>query len=303
MRILVTGGAGFIGSHIVDKYINLGHEVAIIDNLSTGFEVNLNPKAKFYKEDIANLKKIEEIFKKFNPEVVNHHAALAEVVKSLRDPTKTLGVNVLGTANLLLSGGKSGIKKFIFSSTGGAIYGDPKNPPVDEDCKAEPLSPYGLSKLLGEKTIEFYANTYGFGYVIFRYSNVYGPRQNPKGEAGVVAIFSDLIKSGEKPKIFGDGSKTRDYVYVSDIVNANEIALGVESNQIFNLGWGVEVSDKQIFDEIASTLNFKEDPIYADFRKGEVNRISLDASKAKNLIGWEPKIKLSQGVEATVTKP
>jgi len=302
MKILVTGGAGFIASHIVDKYIDIGHEVAVIDNLSTGFEANLNPKAKFYKEDIVNLEKIEAIFEEFNPDVINHHAALAEVAKSLRDPTKTLEVNVLGTANILLAGGKSGIKKFIFSSTGGAIYGDPQNPPVDESCEPEPLSPYGLSKLLGEKTIEFYANIYGFEYMIFRYPNVYGPRQNPKGEAGVVAIFGELIKSGDKPTIFGDGSKTRDYVYVEDIVNANVIALETKGNNILNLGSGIEVSDKQIFDEVAGVLDFNEEPIYADFRKGEVNRISLDASKAKSSIGWEPTVKLSEGIRATVSK-
>jgi len=303
MRILITGGAGFIGSHIVDKYLSLGHEVAVVDDLSSGSGDNVNEKAEFYGVDITDIGKIEKVFDEFKPVVVNHHAACAEVAKSLRDPTKTLEVNVLGTANVLSIGGKIGIKKFIFSSTGGAIYGDPENPPVDENCSPHPLSPYGLSKLLGEKTIEFYARTYGFDYVIFRYSNVYGPRQNPKGEAGVVAIFGDLMNSGERPTIFGDGSKTRDYVYVDDIVRANELALGLGDNHLLNLGWGVEVSDKQIFDEVAHSLGYAKEPIYADFRDGEVNRISLDASKANGAIGWEPEIRLTDGIKLTLSSP
>jgi len=302
MRTLVTGGAGFIGSHIVDKYLGLGHEVVVVDNLSTGSRKNLNPKANFFKADITNGVEIEKIFKEFKPNAVNHHAALAEVAKSLRDPQRTLEVNVVGTANLLSAGSKQGIEKFIFSSTGGAIYGDPKNPPVDESHPPEPLSPYGLSKLLGEKTIEFYSKTQGFEFVILRYSNVYGPRQDPKGEAGVVAIFSGLIKSGERPTIFGDGSKTRDYLHVSDIVKANELALKVKGNHLLNIGSGTEISDKQIFAEVAKALEYKDEPIYADFRKGEVNRIALDASRAKNTLGWEPQIKLSGGVEATVAE-
>ena len=300
MKILVTGGAGFIGSHIVDRYIDLGHEVAVIDDLSKGSKDNLNPNAKFYKEDITRLEKVEKIFNEFLPDVVNHHAALAEVAKSIRDPARTLEVNVLGTANVLFAGGKSGIKKFIFSSTGGAIYGNPETIPADEECRPSPLSPYGLSKLLGEKTIEFYARTHKFDYVIFRYSNVYGPRQNPKGEAGVVAIFGELIRSGKKPTIFGDGSKTRDYIYVGDIVNANELALNAKGNHILNLGSGIEVTDKEVFDGVARELNFRQDPIYNDFRDGEVVRIALDSSAAKRVLGWEPAIDLVKGLKQTL---
>ena len=300
MKILVTGGAGFIGSHIVDRYIDLGHEVAVIDDLSKGSKDNLNPNAKFYKEDITRLEKVEKIFNEFLPDVVNHHAALAEVAKSIRDPARTLEVNVLGTANVLFAGGKSGIKKFIFSSTGGAIYGNPETIPADETCKPNPLSPYGLSKLLGEKTIEFYARTYKFDYVIFRYSNVYGPRQNPKGEAGVVAIFGELIRSGKKPTIFGDGSKTRDYIYVGDIVNANELALNAKGNHILNLGSGIEVTDKEVFDGVARELNFRQDPIYNDFRDGEVVRVALDSSAAKRTLGWDPKTDLAEGLRQTL---
>ena len=299
MKILVTGGAGFIGSHVVDRYVDLGHEVAVIDNLSTGFEKNLNAKAKFFKADIRELEKIYEIAGDFKPDVINHHAALAEVTKSIENPSDTLAVNVMGTANVLLAGGKASIKHFIFSSTGGAIYGDPVHLPADESCKPAPLSPYGLSKLLGENIIEFYARIYGLTYTIFRYSNVYGPRQNPGGEAGVVAIFTNLIKSGTRPTIFGDGSKTRDYVYVGDVVSANELALDTTENNLLNLGWGKEISDKEIFDAIASALNFSKDSIYAPFREGEVSKISLDSTKARKILGWVPKVNITEGINIT----
>ena len=302
MKILVTGGVGFIGSHIVDAYINLGYKVVVIDNLSTGFRKNLNPKAKFYKADIGDLLKIEKIFQKEKPQIVNHHAAIAEVVKSLRDPLPTLNVNVIGTINLLLAAGKIRVKKFIFSSTGGAIYGQPDKIPADENTPAIPLSPYGLSKLLGEECIKFYAKHYGFDYLIFRYPNVYGPRQNPKGEAGVVAIFSGLMRKGKQPTIFGDGSKTRDYVHIDDIVRANIIGLHKGKNEILNLGWAKKISDQKIFDTIAKNLNFKKPPIYAPFRKGEVYQIALSANKAKKILNWQPQIKLKEGVRKTLLK-
>jgi len=300
MKILVTGGVGFIGSHIVDAYINLGYKVVVIDNLSTGFRKNLNPKAKFYKVDIGDLPKIEKIFQKEKPQIVNHHAAIAEVVKSLRDPLPTLNVNVIGTINLLLVAGKIRVKKFIFSSTGGAIYGQPDKIPADENTPAIPLSPYGLSKLLGEECIKFYAKHYGFDYLIFRYPNVYGPRQNPKGEAGVVAIFSGLMRKGKQPTIFGDGSKTRDYVHIDDIVRANIIGLHKGKNEIFNLGWAKKISDQKIFDTIAKNLNFKKPPIYAPFRHGEVYQIALSAKKARKNLGWQPQISLEEGIKKTV---
>ena len=300
MKILVTGGVGFIGSHIVDAYINLGYKVVVIDNLSTGFRKNLNPKAKFYKVDIGDLPKIEKIFQKEKPQIVNHHAAIAEVVKSLRDPLPTLNVNVIGTINLLLAAGKIRVKKFIFSSTGGAIYGQPDKIPADENTPAIPLSPYGLSKLLGEECIKFYAKHYGFDYLIFRYPNVYGPRQNPKGEAGVVAIFSGLMRKGKQPTIFGDGSKTRDYVHIDDIVRANIIGLHKGKNEILNLGWAKKISDQKIFDTIAKNLNFKKPPIYAPFRHGEVYQIALSAKKARKNLGWQPQISLEEGIKKTV---
>ncbi len=303
MKIIITGGAGFIASHVADAYIKAGHKVSIIDNLSTGFLKNVNPKARFYKADIRDLAEIERIFKKEKPEIVNHHAAIAEVVKSLRDPIPTLEVNVLGTTNVLLAFANHGTgknKKFIFSSTGGAIYGEPKKIPADETTPAMPLSPYGLSKLLGEETIKFYARQYGFRYFIFRYPNVYGPRQNPKGEAGVVAIFGGLMKAGKQPTIFGDGTKARDYVFVADIARANIMALRKGINETTNLGWGEKTTDQMIFKTISETINYSGKPVYAPYRKGEVYKIAIKAQKAKKILGWSPSITLTEGIKKTI---
>lgn len=295
--ILVTGGAGFIASHVVDAYIKLGHKVIVVDNLSTGSNENINPKAIFYDVDIRNRQAIEDIFKRHRPKIVNHHAAIAEVIKSLKDPIPTIEVNVMGTINLLMAGKDNGMEKFIFASTGGAIYGEPEKIPANEKTPATPLSPYGLSKLQGEEAIACYARNFGFDYLIFRYPNVYGPRQNPHGEAGVVAIFGGLIVDGQRPTIFGDGTKARDYVYVDDIVRANIIALTNGTNNIVNLGWGIKITDRMVFDAVAEAISSNSiDPIYADCRKGEVYQIALDAKKAKKILGWRPKIKFKQGV-------
>lgn len=299
-KILVTGGAGFIASHITDEYIRLGHKVAVIDNLATGFRRNVNKKAVFYKTDIRDKKAMEKIFRKERPRIVNHHAAIAEVVKSLRDPLPTFEVNLLGTANVLLYSGLNGAKKFIFSSTGGAIYGQPKKIPADEKTAITPLSPYGLSKFLGEEMIKFYAQTYGFNFLIFRYPNVYGPRQNPQGEAGVVAIFGGLMRKGIRPTIFGDGAKSRDYVFVDDITRANVIALKKGKNEIINLGWSKEISDRKIFNNVANAVGFKEKPVYASHRQGEVRRIALAAQKAEKILGWKPKISIETGIQNTI---
>ena len=303
MKIIVTGGAGFIGSHVVDEYVNAGHRVVVIDNLRTGFKKNVNPKAKFYNADIEDRAAMDRIFKKERPEIVNHHAAIAQVVESVRDPLPTLRVNVLGIANALIAFGTYGRgarHKFIFSSTGGAMYGTPKKLPVAETQASLTLSPYGLSKQLGEETIKFYARFFGFDYFIFRYANVYGPRQNPKGEAGVVAIFGRIMKSGAQPTIFGDGTKARDYVYVGDVARANLAALRRGKDETANLGLGALVTDQMIFDAIAKEVGFKGTVKYAPYRTGEIYRISLDARKAKKILGWTPKVKLREGIQRTL---
>lgn len=299
MKIIVTGGAGFIGSHIVDAYVAAGNRVVVIDDLSTGFHRNIHPKAKFYRADIKDEKKIVKIFKREKPEVVNHHAAMIEVVRSLREPASTFATNVLGMANVLNTFGVYGVgrnKKFIFASSGGAIYGEPKKIPVAEDAPIMPLSPYGLSKLLGEEMTRFYARHFGFNFTILRYANVYGPRQNPRGEAGVVAIFGGLMKDGKSPTIFGDGTKSRDYVYVSDVVRANQFALKKGNDKTVNIGRGERVTDKIVFETVAKSLNFKKEPVYAPYRKGEVYSISLNARQAGRLLGWHPQKDFKTGI-------
>jgi UDP-glucose 4-epimerase len=322
MKIIVTGGAGFIGSHIVDAYLAAGHTVVVIDNLSKGFRRNLNPKATFHKADITDLAAMERIFKKERPEAVNHHAALAEVVASVRNPEPTLTTNVIGTANVLMAFGRYGRepktsrsaasrtrghvgaahRRFIFASTGGAMYGDPQRVPVNEDAPQEPLSPYGLSKLLGEDTVHYYARQFGFTPVIFRYANVFGPRQNPKGEAGIVAIFGGLMKKGLRPTIFGDGTKSRDYIYVGDVAAANLAALTRGAARaggrpaVFNIGRGILTTDRAMFDAIAHEAGYATPPKFAPFRPGEITRISLDASRARRALGWKPRTDIPEGV-------
>lgn len=303
MKILVTGGAGFIGSHLVDAYIKRGAKVGVLDLLLTGRRKNLNPRAAFYKADIRNLKEVERIIGKFQPDVISHQAAVAEVIKSMRDPIPTLQTNVLGTVNVALAFGlnsRSRNKKFIFASTGGAIYGEPRKIPASEDSPAAPISAYGLSKKLGEEAVRFYSRQFGYDYTILRYANVYGPRQNPKGEAGVVAIFGGLMKAGKRPKIFGDGTKTRDYVHVADVVRANLLALQKGSGATLNLGWGREISDREVYKAVSRATGFKGKPIFAAYRPGEIVRITLDARRAKKTLGWSPKVAFFNGVEATV---
>jgi UDP-glucose 4-epimerase len=227
MKILVTGGAGFIGSHVVDAYLELGHEVVVVDNLSSGSIENLNPKAKFYKMDIRD-SDIEDLFKNEKPDIVNHHAAQMDVRKSVEDPIYDADVNIIGSLNLLQNCIRYGVKKFIFASTGGAIYGEQDYFPADEEHPTRPLSPYGVAKLTVEKYLYFYKEVHGLNYVVLRYANIYGPRQNPHGEAGVVAIFTSKMLKGEQPVINGDGFQTRDYTFVGDVVRANVLALNYD---------------------------------------------------------------------------
>ena len=226
MKILVTGGAGFIASHLVDRLIAHGHRVIVVDNLSAGQKENVNPKASFYLTDICDAQALEEVFKRERPEIVNHHAAHVNVRKSVEMPVYDANINILGSLNLCELSKKYQIKKFIYVSTGGAVYGEPKDLPVQETCPVEPLSQYGVSKHTVEHYLSIFYKLYGLNFTVLRYPNVYGPRQSPHGEAGVVAIFSELLLQNKPPTIFGDGSKTRDYVYVEDIVAANLMVLG-----------------------------------------------------------------------------
>jgi len=298
VKILVTGGAGFIGSHIVDGFLAAGHEVRVIDDLSTGKRANLNSKATFYNVDIRSAE-IAEIFAKENPDVVCHHAAQMDVRRAVREPQFDASVNVLGSVNVLESARQSGVKKIIYASTGGAVYGEPASLPVHEGHAIAPLSPYGLTKHTFEEYLALYRRLYGCAYTVLRYPNVFGPRQDPHGEAGVVAIFIQKMLAGEQPTIFGDGTKTRDYVYIDDIVAANLLAIDAKSD-VYNLGWGKEVSDYQIFCAVRDALGVTAEPHFGQKRPGEIDRICLDRQRIYRDLGWRPRVSLAEGVARTV---
>jgi len=299
MICLVTGGAGFIGSNIVDRLIEKNHKVIIIDNLTTGTKENINKKAVFYKLDIRD-KNVEDVFKKEKPEIVFHTAAQIDVRKSVENPIEDSEINILGSLNILENCKKYNVKKFIFSSTGGAIYGDTNNIPTTEKEKARPISPYGTAKLTIENYLYYYNTVFNLKYVSLRYSNVYGPRQNSKGEAGVVAIFTDKLLKNEQPVINGDGKQTRDYVYVKDVVNANLFAFEKDIKGIYNIGTSKETDVNKIFQLINKSLGNKAEEKHAPAKKGEQMRSCLDYSKAKKILGWEPEYDVEKGIKETV---
>ena len=296
MKILVTGGCGFIGSHIVDTYVAKGHDVVVIDDLSTGTIDNLNSKAKFYEEDING--NIEPIFREERFELVNHHAAQINVRTSVDDPVYDARVNVLGTLNLLQMAKNFSVKRFIYASSGGAVYGEPEEYPIKETMVLCPLSPYGASKVAAERYIITFAELYDLDYVILRYSNVYGPRQIIKSEAGVISIFIDRILKNEPCIVFGDGRQIRDYVNVGDVVQANISALDCNPN-IFNIGTGIETSVNDLIDVFSSILERDVAHEHVAPRPGEVFRNVLDYSRASSEIGWQPKIELKTGMLKT----
>jgi len=383
MKILVTGGAGFIGSNVVDALVREGHEVAVLDNLSTGRKENLNPDAKFHNVDITDFEGVEKVFKDFKPEILYHLAAQIDVRKSVSDPVFDGMINVLGSINLFKLSVEYGVKRVIFSSTGGALYGEPLKLPATEDTPVEPLSPYGVSKYCGENYLNYFKRlyggdryaplrsahddsegrlsggdrdtplcspkndgkarllggdqnapisyphedrkgsfsegeqnnptssaqnvenkglpeeTHGFERVILRYANVYGPRQDPLGEAGVIAIFIGKILKGERPIIYGDGTQTRDYIFVEDVVRANLLALtGKEGT--YNIGTGIETSVNELVEILSEVFGKKIEPIYADERPGEVKRIALDGTFAKEALGFVPHYSLYEGIKKTV---
>ncbi|MCU0406003.1 MAG: NAD-dependent epimerase/dehydratase family protein [Ignavibacteriaceae bacterium] len=298
MKILVTGGAGFIASQIADSYIREGHEVYILDNLSTGFEKNINPKAHFIKSDISS-PAILDIFKKEKFDVVNHHAAQIDVRKSVNDPIFDANTNILGSINLLQCCIKTGVKKFMFASTGGAVYGEQEYFPADEKHPTNPVSPYGITKLAIEKYLFFYKNEYGLSHTILRYANVYGPRQNPFGEAGVVAIFTSKLLKNENPIINGDGKQTRDYVFVEDVVKANVVTLNSLSSNIYNIGTGIETSVNQLFEKLNNIAGSKAVEKHGPSPKGEQARSVITSDKLFNEFHWKPSVKIDEGLRKT----
>ena len=297
MKILVPGGAGFIGSHVVDGYVAAGHRVTVLDNLSTGNKRNLNPRARFIKGDVAG-KKLAVLFKAGRFDAVNHHAAQIDVRRSVTDPLFDVRVNVLGLVNVLEAARAYGVKKVMFSASGGTYYGECGRPAVESDPPA-PLSPYGVSKLAGEHYVRAYGARHGIRFTVFRYANVYGPRQDPHGEAGVVAIFCNRILAGETSFIFGDGRQQRDYVYVGDVARASLAALRRGDGESVNIGTGRAASVNELFRILkkasGADASFERRPA----RTGELFRSCLNVAYAKKVLGWAPKVELEEGLKET----
>ena len=300
MKILLTGGAGFIGSHVADLLIKEGHHVIIIDNLSHGGKIHINPAAFFYHLDIRD-ESLEEVFAREKPEVLNHHAAQVSVRDSVTDPIYDLEVNIRGTVHLLELSRKYQVKKVIFASSGGAIYGEQDYFPAEENHSMRPLSPYGVAKLAGESYLYYYQQNFDLPSVILRYANVYGPRQDPFGEAGVIAIFSQGMLDGKQPIINGSGEQTRDYVYVEDVARINLLASKEDVRGAFNVGTGQETTVNFLFKKIKTLTHSEAKEIHGEPKKGEQLRSVLSSEKAKQILGWEPKIKLEEGLKKTIT--
>ena len=299
MNILVTGGAGFIGSHIVDAYVEAGHKVIVLDNLSTGQIENINKNAHFVQMDIRD-KKIESVFKEHQIEAVSHQAAQMDVRLSVEDPIFDADNNVIGMLNILQNCVKHKVEKIIFSSSGGAIYGEQDYFPADESHPLQPCSPYGITKLVGEKYLFFYSLNYGLKYTALRYANVYGPRQNPHGEAGVVAIFATKLLQGEQPIINGDGKQTRDFVFIKDVVKANVLALENKNDQIINVGTSIESTVNDIYAELNSSTGANKPEEHGPGKEGEQFRSVIAYDKAKKVMNWSPSFTLKEGISETV---
>jgi UDP-glucose 4-epimerase len=299
MKIMVTGGAGFIGSHVADACLAGGHDVFVVDDLSTGRKEQIPPGAGFVELDIRS-PRMEELFRERKPDVVIHHAAQMDVRKSVEDPANDAEINILGTLNLLQNCTAHRVRKFIFASTGGAIYGEQETFPAGEDHPVRPVSPYGVSKLSVEKYLHYYRAVNGLEHVILRYANVYGPRQNPHGEAGVVAIFVSKMLSGMEPVINGDGAQTRDYVYVGDVVAANMLALALQGSGVFNIGTGIETTVNELFGVLRRLTGSACRENHGPAKKGEQSRSVIDSSLATRVMGWAPRVTLARGLRETV---
>ena len=298
-KVLVTGGAGFIGAHLVAGLLQSDYAVAVVDNLSTGQLRNLNHQATFYHAEL-NDDRIDQILQRERPEIVFHLAAQSSVRQSALNPVADAGSNILGTIRLISAAAAAGVDKVIYSSTGGAIYGDPNTIPCDEDTQVNPLTPYGLSKRVGEQYLELFHRVYGLDYTILRYANVYGPGQNPHGEAGVVAIFAGMMTEGKRPQIYGNGLQERDFVFVSDVVDANLAAVRRGNGGTYNIGAGEPVSVAQIYALLQELTGFEEPPVYRPRRAGEVLKIALDSGRAARELNWQPQITLAEGLRRTV---
>ena len=299
MKVLVTGGAGFIGSHLVDRLVDEGYDVVVVDDLSSGKEENINKRVKFYKLDIRDTE-LESVFQKELPDYVSHHAAQMDVRRSVSDPMFDATINVLGTINILQNCVRYKVKKITFASSGGAIYGEQEVFPAPETHPLRPVSPYGVTKLAGESYLYYYKTVCGLDYTALRYANVYGPRQDPFGEAGVVAIFIQKMLKGEQPVINGDGEQTRDFVYVGDVVEANILAIAENrTDSIFNIGTGIETSINQIVHHLEGIIDTSVEVKHGTPKSGEQQRSVIGYTKAKDVLHWEPGFSLVSGLEET----
>lgn len=299
MKVLVTGGAGFIGSHLVDRLVQEGHEVIIVDNLVTGKRRNINRAARFYKQDVQSWR-LERVFRNERPNVVMHLAAQMDVRKSVEDPMFDAQVNILGTLNVLQQAVKHGVRKVVFSSSGGAIYGEQETYPAPESHVTKPMSPYGLSKLCGEQYLSYFQRSSGLQVVSLRYANVYGPRQDPEGEAGVVAIFIQKMLNNEQAVINGNGRQTRDFVFVEDVVEANLAVMGQDTQGTYNVGTGVETSINDLFRILIQHTGSTCKEVHGPAKKGEQARSVIDSTRLRHELSWDPKADLSDGLKKTV---
>ena len=300
MKVLVTGGAGFIGSHVVDQYIENGYQVVVVDDLSSGRRENLNPRAKFYQLDIRSTE-LEDIFDLEKPDYVNHHAAQIDVRRSVAEPIFDADVNINGSLNVLENARRSKVRRFIYISSGGAVYGEPHYLPCDEDHPINPICPYGASKYIVEHYLYMYREMYGLDYCVLRYANVFGPRQDPHGEAGVVAIFTGQMLGGEQAVVNGDGEQTRDFVYVSDCARANLLVTEAEGlSPVYNLGSGVGISVNDIFDALKNITSYQKSIVHGPPKLGETRHIYLTSEKAQRELGWEASVPFIEGLESTV---
>lgn len=299
MKVLVTGGAGFIGSHVCDRLAQAGHELVILDDLSTGHVEQVHPAGRFYQMELDS-PWLDELFAIERPEAVVHLAAQASVRRSVADPVFDARVNVLGTIALLHAAVRLQVRRFVFSSTGGAIYGEASVVPTPEDYPAAPISPYGASKLAAELMLATFHAMSGLSYAALRYANVYGPRQDPHGEAGVVAIFSRQLLAGEEAVITGDGAQTRDFVYAADVAEANLLALDSSAVGAFNVGTGQEVTINEIFRILKELTGSRQPERYGPARLGEQRRSAINGGKIGRELGWRPATPLREGLKQTV---
>ena len=302
MRVLVTGGAGFVGSHIVDRYIDAGYEVHVADNLISSNTNNINNKATLHKIDICS-ESFGELLTKIKPDAVNHHAAQASVKISVSNPKHDLLINGTGTANVALLSAMHGVKHLIYASSGGTLYGQPPESPVSEDAEIKPLSPYGVSKLAGEEYVKFVARSSEMNTTIFRYGNIFGPRQDPSGEAGVIAIFAENLLTNKRCVIDGDGEQIKDYIYVSDIADINTLILEADSTktrEIFNIGTGIGISVNTIYRTLREQIGSNIAPLYGPPRIGDVRKIILNCSFVEKQLGWHTTKTFAEGIEKTI---